>query len=161
MLSLPAYAQNLYVWQKIPGNKPAPSGEFTLAGQAKPATLAQWHGQPVLLNFWAMWCTPCIAELPTLAKLQKHYNNGQLRVVAMSIDENNINEIQAFLKKNNIAPPNLAHDLNNNIHGPLRGDGVPLTYLISADGKLLASYEGSANWNSKKQRQKIDELLGR
>src|SRR6476469_5612740 len=62
-------------------------------------TLADYHGKPVLLNFWATWCVPCAAEMPLLSKMQKQYQ-GKVVFIAASIDDEDMKpQIEAFIKK--------------------------------------------------------------
>ncbi|MGE5469387.1 MAG: TlpA family protein disulfide reductase [Bacteroidota bacterium] len=55
-----------------------------LAGQ--PRALAQWKGQPLLINFWARWCSPCRTEIPDLAGIHRRYQARGLNVIGIGIE---------------------------------------------------------------------------
>src|SRR5689334_23853085 len=62
-------------------------------------TLADYHGKPVVLNFWATWCVPCAAEMPLLSEMQNRYKDKVLFIAASVDDEDVKPEIAAFIKK--------------------------------------------------------------
>src|SRR5687768_3348934 len=65
---------------------PAPAQVFYDAG-GKPVRIADFKGQVVVMNLWATWCAPCVAEMPTLAALQRDYAGKPVKVVAVSLDK--------------------------------------------------------------------------
>src|SRR5205807_9240729 len=68
-----------------PAPSPAPDTVFTDAA-GKPHTLAEFRGRAVIVNLWATWCGPCVAEMPTLAKLAASSAGQPLAVVPISLD---------------------------------------------------------------------------
>src|SRR5438067_3088236 len=88
----------------------APAASFNTP-DGKPITLAKFRGVPVLVNFWATWCGPCVKELPTLDKLAAARRiDGQLGVVAVSQDSGPQASVDAFLKKLNVTDLAPYHD---------------------------------------------------
>ena len=146
MLCLPAKAADLYTWHKLSPQQAAPSTKFTLSGKRGLASLHDFKGKAVLLNFWATWCTPCVKELPTLAALQERYADDGLVVLAVSVDARDFDGVKAFLKKKNIAYPLLGHDRDSELYGPLGSTGLPLTYVINREGELTHYFEGATDW---------------
>ena len=161
MFSLPAWAGELYTWQRVSGNKPAPSASFTLAGKKAPATIAHFQGKVVVLNFWATWCAPCITELPTLAALQTRYDANDVAVVAMSVDAKPFAVVKRFLRNKDIAAPRLAHDKSGDFYQPLSASGLPLTYVIDRKGHVAYRYEGATDWTDDEHSEIIDDVLAR
>ncbi|MCM5663903.1 TlpA family protein disulfide reductase [Galbibacter mesophilus] len=112
-------------------------------------------GKVVLVNFWATWCPPCIAEMPSLQKL---YNNYKNEVVFIFISNEEKETIKKFLNKNDYSFP-----VYHSSQSPeaLEHISIPATYLIDANGNILIDEKGAADWYSEKVRQKLDELLSR
>jgi thiol-disulfide isomerase/thioredoxin len=139
--------------------KPAPTAGFVDAN-GKAMTLADFKGQPVLVNLWATWCAPCKKEMPTLAALQKAYE-GKIKVVALSIDkEGQTAEAKAFIAQN--AP--LAFYQDASMKAPFAFDppaqGFPTTIFYGADGIEQARLVAEADWSSPEARAVVDRLVG-
>jgi thiol-disulfide isomerase/thioredoxin len=161
MLSLPAFAQNLYEWEKLSPAQPAPTGSFAVAGKKAPGSLQQLRGRVVVLNFWATWCPPCLQELPTLAALQKRYLQRDVVVVAMSVDAQPFHVVQNFLRKKHIAAPLIAHDPQGGVYKPLSSIGLPVTYIIDREGNVAARYEGATDWTDDEHKEMLATFLGK
>ena len=71
-----------------------------VAGKQQP--LAQWRGKPMLVNFWASWCTPCVQEMPELSALQQELGPNSLRIVGIGIDSSA--NIREFAQKLSVEP---------------------------------------------------------
>jgi len=139
--------------------KPAPSAGFVDAN-GKAVTLADFKGQPVLVNLWATWCAPCKKEMPTLAALQKAYE-GRVKVVAISIDkEGQTKEAKEFIAEN--TP--LAFYQDASMKAPFAFDppaqGFPTTIFYGPDGIEQARLVAEADWSSPEARKVVDTLLG-
>ncbi|MBB4075833.1 thiol-disulfide isomerase/thioredoxin [Bartonella fuyuanensis] len=119
--------------------------------QGKDHTLADFIGKPILINLWAIWCTPCRIEMPELAQLKRELGGENFDVIAINIDKTASPEkIQRFLQ--DIHADNLVYyrDETMNIFNDMRKQGLalglPITLLIDKNGYLIASYNGSAPW---------------
>jgi thiol-disulfide isomerase/thioredoxin len=108
--------------------------------------LASLKGKPVLINLWATWCAPCIAELPTLAKIAA---DGKLRVVTVSQDMGKPEEVAPFLKDKGGANLPGWLDPENDLAFAYGGGVLPTTILYDADGKEVWRYVGGNEWDSK------------
>ncbi|MGZ0016426.1 TlpA family protein disulfide reductase [Yeosuana sp. AK3] len=111
-------------------------------------------GKVVLINFWATWCPPCIAEMPSMQKL---YNDYQDKVVFLFVTTDWYSEINPFLEKNNYTFK-VFRPLKND-SGLFNVSSIPRTFLIDKSGNIIIDEEGAANWNSDKVRATIDALL--
>lgn len=110
-------------------------------------TINHWQGKWLLLNLWATWCAPCVAELPTLEQFATTQAFPNLAVAAVSLDVNKTSgEIGAFLKQRKIGPFAAYQDSTHAMETALRSIGLPMTYLVDPAGKIVATYRGSANW---------------
>jgi len=119
-----------------------------LAG--KPQALSQWKGKPLLVNFWASWCAPCVQEMPELSELAAKDGGKRFNVIGIGIDSPT--NLAQFAQKTRVSYPlyvggmgatDLARELGN-----AKG-GLPYTVLIGADGQVRKTYLG---------RLKFDQL---
>ena len=108
----------------------------------------------VLINFWATWCPPCIAEMPSLHKLHDDYKD-KVDFYFVSNEERDV--LTEFLNKNNYS---------FNVHIPKSKypeafdvSSIPRTFLIDKQGNIIIDKTGAANWNSEKVRTTLDKLL--
>lgn len=111
-------------------------------------------GKIILVNYWATWCLPCVAEMPSFQELYNDYGN---RVVFMFVTSDDSQKVLSFLERK---------DLDLPIYFPsfeppkmLRSKLLPTTYIIDRDGKIVVAKTGAADWNSSTTRALIDGLL--
>lgn len=123
-------------------------------------TLADKRGKLVLVNFWATWCAPCIAELPSLAALQSQYDPSEFEVIAISLDRD-IKDAREFLDGINANALELYHDASFGTAREANASGIPVSILYSTSGGELARLTGEADWNSRAARGLIDHVLGK
>lgn len=120
----------------------APATTFKDAA-GKPVTLATFRGKPVLVNLWATWCGPCVAELPTLEALSQR---GTVRVAAISQDTAAAAQVPAFLKAH--GAPSLTPYLDNKMALSLGWSAnLPTTILFDSAGKEVWRWNGGNDWN--------------
>ena len=104
----------------------------TLAGD----TVRVGAGTPVLLNVWATWCESCREEMADLATLEKKYAPEHVKVVAVSVDNGGGERVKRFAESEKL-PFTVAHDPAGGVQRAFQAVGVPETYLVSGDGRLL------------------------
>jgi thiol-disulfide isomerase/thioredoxin len=139
--------------------KPVPTASFKDA-DGKPVTLADFKGQVVVLNLWATWCGPCKEEMPTLAKLQAAYGASPFKVVAVSVDSVDYDDLaRADIAKT--PPLALYRDAKYALAFGLtpRPAGLPTTLIIDRKGMERARLEGGADWSSPQARGLVEALL--
>lgn len=131
------------------GSKPARIGtvapDFTVQDSNRKITLSDYRGQVVVLNFWATWCPPCIEELPSLETLQQRMKDKGIKVLAISIDDDD-SAYHQFLKDNrvNLLSVRDASKKSNNLYGTFK---FPETYIIDQKGIVRRKFIGAVNWN--------------
>lgn len=120
------------------------------------AALAKHRGRGVLLNFWAIWCAPCVAELPELLEVGREFAEQGGDVVLVSYDlivpgataEQAREDVLAFAERRKITAPILIYDgpdyeaINERFDLP---GGVPVTLALDRDGKVVATHDGQAS----------------
>lgn len=122
------------------------NGEMHYFGEAE--------GEVVLVNFWATWCPPCIAEMPSFQKLYDDYGD-KVRFYFVSSEEKE--RLQPFLEKKGYELP--VYQPLSATPEKMRSNTLPTTYLISKKGELVVDKKGAANWNDDNFRNLLDELL--
>ena len=119
----------------------------------------QISGKWTVLNLWATWCAPCVAELPSLAALQKHYA-GRLNVLALSFDNNtDISKLSKFMTKNKVSGLAFAYDHQLKVRTAIETNGLPTSLLIDPNGKIILILEGHIDWTSDKALAFFDQIV--
>lgn len=108
----------------------------------------------VIIGFWATWCPSCIAEMPSLQKLYNDYKND---VSFVLITNEETEKVRKFMLKKNYDLPVFYNE--RNLPNELFSKSIPATFLISSEGKIIIKKIGTANWNSHKVRETLDNLL--
>lgn len=113
------------------------------------------RGKVVFVNFWATWCPSCRAELPMIQAL---YNDYKDKVTFVFVTSDSKLEIQEFFAKTDFDFPNY-----NSLTRPpeifTRTNKIPASYLVDKEGNVVIDKVGAADWNTKKIRNLIDELI--
>jgi cytochrome c biogenesis protein CcmG, thiol:disulfide interchange protein DsbE len=127
-----------------PGQVAQVAPDFTVHSGPQAIRLSQFRGKPVVLNFWATWCAPCIEELPSLEKLQE--TRPDIQVLAVSIDDDP-DAYTAFLKKYNISLLSVRDGSEgaNLKYGSVR---VPETFLVDRNGVVRRKFIGPQEWTN-------------
>ena len=103
--------------------------------QNQQRSFSEWKGKTLLVNFWATWCPPCVAEMPDLEALSKSFNNVQFVGIAIDTDAN----VKKFLQKIPVSYPILVAGHSGidlvRAMGNSTG-GLPYTVLINPDGRV-------------------------
>ena len=135
-----------------------PVPEFTvrtLAGDS--ARIAP--GEPItLLHVWATWCGPCEKEFPEIEALQKEFGPRGLRIVAVSVDEGEDDPVRSFVRAKG-ATFEIGRDPEGSVRRLYQGIGVPESYLIATDGRLLVRQFGAMPEGAEAMRAAIEKGL--
>lgn len=112
----------------------------------------------VLIHFWASWCSPCATEFPSLVRFSKDYD-GLIDVVAIS--ENSLSDRAAVNKfiRDSRAEFHVGIDKDGAIADLYRSYGVPESFLVDRDGRLLWHASGAVDWDDRSLRSKISAML--
>lgn len=116
-----------------------------------------YRGRVVLLNFWASWCPPCREEFPSLERLQQALGGRDFTVLAVSVADSE-SGIARFLQGRKPAFDTLL-DPDQKTALAYRAAGVPVTYLLDREGRLLAGKTGPHHWDSQEMQQLIRQAM--
>ena len=100
------------------------------------------HGKVVLINFWATWCGPCLAEMPRIEKeiWQKYKADPNFSMIAIAREQTDA-DVKAFQQKSHFTFP-LASDPKRSTYALFADSGIPRSYVVGRDGKILAQTVG-------------------
>ena len=116
--------------------------------------LEDFKGKPIFMNMWATWCPPCIAEMPNINKLYKEIGS-QVNFVMIALDDD-FETAKAFNTRKGFDLP--IYTLQSRRPPMYQSTTVPTTYVISADGQLMLTHKGMANYNTSKFKKFLEGL---
>ena len=123
---------------------PDPAPDFQLRDLAgKDLSLASAHGKVVLLNFWATWCGPCRAEIPSLIELQNRYKE-RLQIIGLVVDDDDQDAVKQVVDSKGINyPVALASDNIRLAYGGI--PALPTLFVINSEGRIVQKHVGLFN----------------
>ena len=132
--------------------------DFTLRDMhGKDITLSSFRGKVVLLNFWATWCPPCKAEMPTMNRLYNEIRSRGFEVIAVSTD-NSLSTLKNYLSKSRLDFA-VVHDERNHVSKQYRVFSMPTSFLINKNGIIVEKFYGEYDWTEPDVRRQIEKLL--
>ncbi|GAC1348143.1 MAG: hypothetical protein NVSMB18_35410 [Acetobacteraceae bacterium] len=140
----------------LPGSD-VPEFHFTTADGA-PRTLADYKGQGVVLNFWATWCVPCVAEMPALAALAGLVRGSSVVVLPLSSDRGGAAAVERFYRERGVEGLPVLLDPRGEAARAFATRGIPTTVLIDKNGRERGRLEGAADWASPDAVAAVREL---
>ena len=133
--------------------------DFTLNSlDGKSITLSALKGKVVLLNFWATWCPPCRAEMPSMERLYRELKNRAFTILAVDILENP-ETVKNFAPKYDLSFPILL-DTTGDVSAKYVANMIPTTYIIDKDGKAAGVVIGPRKWDGEHAKAFLEGLLG-
>lgn len=115
--------------------------------------LRQYQGKTIFLNFWATWCRPCIAEMPSIASAKKQFSESDIVFLFASDEE--IGKIESFEEKKKLGLTYVQVTNFNN----LNIQALPTTYIITANGELAFSEMGFRKWDDVSNLHLIQNII--
>ena len=118
--------------------------EFTDAIKGSPVSIKGLKGKVVVIDFWATWCGPCVAEMPTMKKLYAEYKDQGVEFIGVSLDQpkeqGGLDKLKEFVEKNDIQWPQYyqGNYWNSEFSMGWGVNAIPCVFLVDADGKLAS-----------------------
>lgn len=133
--------------------------DFVLTDPAgKELKLASLKGQPVLVNLWATWCAPCVAELPALDKLAAA-QQGKLKVLTVNQDSGQPEKAGQFLKERGVTRLEPWLDPKGDLAFHFEAPSLPMTVLYDAQGREVWRIAGPREWGDEESGKLIAEAF--
>lgn len=120
-------------------------------------SFSSMKGKVVLLNFWATWCPPCKAEMPSMNRLYTSMKARGLEVIAVSSDSS-LSSIKDFIAKTRIDFLVL-HDEKKAVSMQYKVFSMPTTFLIDRNGTIVQKFYGEYDWTDPEVKKQIEKLL--
>ena len=136
----------------------APAFSLELLSDASISSLSDYHGQVVLLNFWATWCAPCREEMPAMQALWQRYHADGFEILAVAGDRRGRDNVAPFIEQHGFEYPILL-DADGTVRNRYDVVGLPMSYLIGRDGKVSGRVVGVIDWASEDAFEMIEALL--
>ncbi len=119
----------------------ASAADFKLQDlNGKTVRLSDFKGKPVLIDFWATWCPPCRAAIPSIEKLYKNYGGKGLVVISVSLDEGDWDAVKSFAAEAGITYPVLKG--GDDVTSRFQVRSIPMVVIINKEGKIVKRYLG-------------------
>lgn len=122
--------------------------------RGKRVEFSEFENEVIVVNFWATWCPPCIAEMPSFQELYVDYQD---KVTFLFVSGEQHETVDNYMKRKRFTLP--SYKMRTKAPEPMDGRTLPTTYVISKDGSIVIDKVGSADWNSESFRETLDELI--
>ncbi|MBO9475603.1 redoxin domain-containing protein [Shimia sp. R10_1] len=130
-----------------------------IKGDGGEATLQDYKGKVVLLNFWATWCAPCRHEMPMLSELQTQLSGDDFEVVTLATGRNMVPAMEKFFEEINVSNLPLHRDPKSTVAREMSVLGLPATVLLDREGREIARLHGDADWSSETARAVLSSVI--
>jgi thiol-disulfide isomerase/thioredoxin len=114
------------------------------------------NGKVVFLNFWATWCPPCVAEMPSIQALKNKLKHPDGVIFAMVDADNNLDKSVAFMQKNKYDLP--VYGQASAIPESLFKGNLPTTIILNKNGEIVLNHEGMADYNTAEMENLLNSL---
>ncbi|MFS8083830.1 MAG: TlpA family protein disulfide reductase, partial [Ginsengibacter sp.] len=140
-------------------NKNLPvAAAFTFSdSEGKAYTTANLKGKVVFINFWASWCPPCRAEMPSLNKLYLKYRDDERFVFLFMNEDDDKAKAVRYIEDNHLAMP--LYYSTDNVPNEIFSGTLPTTVVLDKNGKVVLKHNGMADYNTDEFIRQLKELL--
>ena len=138
-------------------SRPAPPQFSGSTLDARQLSMAEHRGTVIVLNFWATWCLECRPEMAVLERLQREFSSRGFVVIGVDVRENT-EPVRRYAKELGLTFP-LVFDPDGKISALYGVIGLPTTFVVGRDGRVVAFAIGPRQWESAPARALIEALL--
>ncbi len=121
---------------------------------ASDINLKEAKGKVIFINYWATWCPPCRAEMPSIQSL---YNDYKDKITFVFITSDEKSKVDKYYTENNFNLP--TYNVLSNPAAQISTRSLPTTFVIDKKGNLAVKETGASNWNSSGVRKMLDNLI--
>ncbi|MEE9191149.1 MAG: TlpA disulfide reductase family protein [Candidatus Aerophobetes bacterium] len=137
---------------------PEEAEDFTLKTlKGETVSLEDYRGRLIFLNFWATWCGPCRAEMPSMQRLWEEFKEEDFVILAINIQEES-KLVSSFMNERGLSFPVLL-DEKGKVARTYGVRGIPTTFFLNPEGEIIGKAVGARDWDSEESFQLIEELL--
>jgi thiol-disulfide isomerase/thioredoxin len=137
-----------------------PDADFNLQVKdlnGKPINMADYRGKVIFLNFWATWCMPCVAELPSINKLYLQFKDEN--VVFLLISNEQLEKVVRYHERKKYDIPFYIIDNEGFIPQQYFSQSIPTTFIINKEGKIVKASAGAEDWDDKEFVETLKKML--
>ncbi len=149
ILSIQSYFQSsqaqLSSYQSV---QPAEKIDFEFTDpDGKNHKISDFKGKIIILNFWATWCPPCVAEMPSLNNLAETFPDQELVIIPLCQDIKLLEDAKRLYDNKKLSKLHLYFDKNSQGVKSLGVKGLPTTFILDRDGYLIGKLQGGTEWD--------------
>jgi thiol-disulfide isomerase/thioredoxin len=133
--------------RETPEGRPLPEGLTFTDAEGRETRFEAFRGRALVVNFWATWCPPCVAEMPSLDRLHAGVSREGIEVLALSSDRGGRAQVEPFYQRTAIRHLGIWLDPRGATGRALGLRGLPTTILLDRRGLEVARLEGEAEWD--------------
>ena len=115
-------------------------------------------GQATVVNVWATWCTSCREEMEALDSLKTEYGARGVRVLGVSVDQGRVEKVRQYVETNRLGF-SISHDPAGDIQRLYQVVGVPTTFVVDKNGKLIWKHTGNITGVLDEVRQSVEKAM--
>ncbi|WP_428486423.1 TlpA family protein disulfide reductase [Rhodopila sp.] len=134
-----------------------PDGVF-VSGDGVSHHLSEFKGHGMVVNLWATWCAPCVAEMPSLQALSKALAPQDIAVLPLSSDRGGADTVQAWYAAHGITGLPVLLDPQGALARAFNARGIPTTVIVNTNNQAVARLEGAADWSAPEAQALIRRL---
>jgi thiol-disulfide isomerase/thioredoxin len=144
-----------------PVDPPAAMPEITFYdANGVPHRLEEFRGHGMVINLWATWCAPCVAEMPSLQALSKALAPHDVAVLPLSSDRGGASAVTSWFGAHDITGLPVLLDPKGEAARALEARGIPTSVVVDRQGRQSARLEGAADWSSPDAVMLVQKLAG-
>lgn len=122
--------------------------------EGQPFDMAETRGKVLFLNFWATWCPPCVAEMPSIQRLYDHLQGEGIAFVLVTNEEPE--PVRQFLERHDYTMP--VYVAGGPVPRGLQPRAIPTTYIVGPDGKVMLKHTGAMEWDAPRVTEFLENL---
>ncbi len=144
----------------VPTDPPVAAPDIVFSGvDGQEHHLTEFQGHGMVINLWATWCAPCVAEMPSLAALSKTLAPDDIAVLPLSSDRGGAHVVEAFYQEHGITGLPVLLDPKGAAARAWHARGIPTSFIIDKQGRERARLEGSADWSTPEAAAIVRKLV--